>query len=255
MTRTWKLALCVMLAATLLAGCGGGEKPAVATPVASGKTAVQISPTEAADVKAANTPAGPIESAQDEELSVSDRQAGLEKLDSYRASWTLQWKSTSADKTEDVSWEWMQEYTREPKAAHWRWQSVDRGQPDAKPEIMEFWQIDTTTYIVTNNAEGQSSCVSTSSEDNKVDNSLTGPQTLGSVNDAKLVGAETVNGEVHGAAGRWSGQGRHLGCGRWRLRRQGQRDLGRPALRPGVRRQGHRLGLLDLGSSPRSTAS
>jgi hypothetical protein len=194
MSRIWKIALLMILAAALLSACGRGEKPAVSTPAERVSAAVG-GPTEAADVvKPVDTPAGPRVSAEGEELSVSDRQVGLENLSSYRATWKLEWKSSGSAQEEEISWEWMQEYTREPKAVHWRWESVDRAKQDAQPGAMEFWQLGNTTYIVTPESDGTKSCMSSSSEDNKVENSLMGPQNLGSVSGAKLVGTETVNG-------------------------------------------------------------
>lgn len=194
MTHKFRLITLIVIIAALAAACGGRATPEAAPPAPTAKSAaIATSPTEPADAAVAATPQGPQASTEGDELSVSDRETGLEKLDSYRATWQLQWDSTGSDQPQSIMWEWMQEYTRTPKAAHWRWQMQD-GSEEAAVQAMEFWQLDKTTYIVTTNPDGEVSCISSTSEDASVDNNPMGPQSLGSVDGAKFVGVETVNG-------------------------------------------------------------
>lgn len=192
MSRYLKLIALALFIVVLVAACGGKKAaPAAADDAAATSTTASASQPTATPIA---TPPGPELSGDDgEELSVSDRQAGLENLDSYRSTWKLEWKAVSGETSEDVSWLRTQEYTKEPLATHWLWTGLNQGGSTGQG-TMEFWQIGTTSYIVMVGDDGQSTCMTSTDDDNAVADNLLGPQTLGSVNGARLVGTETLNG-------------------------------------------------------------
>jgi hypothetical protein len=131
----------------------------------------------------------------EETLSLTSREAGLDKLKSYRMTWLSEWSSTEAGKTEKVNWNWSEEYASNPEAIHWIWKSLDAG-GTSKPVDWEFWQLGDTTYMRTTDEAGKSDCLSFSSEDQKdqMTKGLFNPGMLGSLSDAKYIATETVNG-------------------------------------------------------------
>jgi len=180
------------------------------SPVGGGKVseAAATAKAVATDVKSVGTPApaatatkpgSALTSASgggggDDPLSLQDRQAGLDKLKSYRMRWQAQWSGTDSGKTETASWDWQEEYSSAPKALHWVWHIVS--QDESQNLDWEVWQIDNTMYMQNKGAGGDGQCTSFSSDDksNQLTKGLFNPSMLGSVQDAKYVGAETVNG-------------------------------------------------------------
>lgn len=130
----------------------------------------------------------------DNPLSLQDRQSGLDKLKSYRMRWQAQWSGADSGKTETASWDWLEEYSSEPKALHWVWHIVS--QDESKSVDWEIWQIGNTMYMQSKEDGGDGQCTSFSSDDqnNQLTKGLFNPSMLGSVKDAKYVGTDTVNG-------------------------------------------------------------
>jgi hypothetical protein len=128
-------------------------------------------------------------------LSLQSRQAGLDKLKSYKMRWQAQWSSTISGTTESAGWDWVEEYSSEPAALHWVWNITD-SKDQSKGMNMEAWQVGNNTYMLTKDAAGKGECISFSSDDksNQLTKGLFNPNMLGSVNDAKYAGTETVNG-------------------------------------------------------------
>lgn len=128
----------------------------------------------------------------DAPLSLSSRQAGLDKLKSYRIKFTFEWKSTEPGKTDSGGLSWTEEYSSNPQGLHWTMSSQDTTKTLANN--IEFWQIGNTTYMQTTD-QGKAQCFSFSSDDQKsqLTKGLFSPDMLGNVSDAKYVGAETVN--------------------------------------------------------------
>jgi hypothetical protein len=126
-------------------------------------------------------------------LSLQSRETGLDKLKSYRMKWQAEWKSTESGSSESAGWNWIEEYSSDPQALHWIWHIADS---TSKATDMEWWQVGNITYMQTQEAEGKSQCISMSSDDksSQLNKGLFNPNMLGSVNNAKYVGMETVNG-------------------------------------------------------------
>ena len=156
----------------------------------------------ATDIKgAAGTPeptykpgatSAPSASGGDGPLSLGSRQAGLDKLKSYRIKFAFEWKSTETGKSDSGSLNWLEEYSSNPQGLHWVLSSQDNTKTLANN--IEFWQIGNTTYMQTND-QGKAQCFSFSSEDQKsqLTKGLFSPDMLGNVSNAKYVGTETVN--------------------------------------------------------------
>ena len=128
-------------------------------------------------------------------LSLQSRDAGLDKLKSYKMRWLAEWKSTDSSSTESAGWDWVEEYSSDPAALHWNW-SITNSTDKTKNTQMEAWQIGNTMYMQTVEADGKKQCISMSSDDqsNQLKKGLFNPSALGSVRDAKYVGTDTVNG-------------------------------------------------------------
>ncbi len=164
----------------LVAGCGGGAKEK--------STAEQ--PTSAQP-----TPAPTTAPAQEEaSLMLENRQSGLEQLKSYQARWGGAWKTTESGKTTEATWEWLQEYTADPAAMHWRMNSSNSTEGE-KTSALEMWRIGAMTYMINAENGADAECISYSSDDQaSLDESMFDPSSMGRVEDAKYVGADTING-------------------------------------------------------------
>jgi hypothetical protein len=180
----------IMLSMAALACSVGGvsQAPEVVATVKAVATEVQSSAT--ATPQAASAPSG-----GDDTLSLSSRDAGLDKLKSYRMTWQAQWAATDSGDKENAGWDWVEEYSSDPAALHYVWHITDSTDP-SKDTNMEAWQMGNTMYIQMQDSDGKSQCMSFSSEDqsSQLTKGLFNPNTLGSVSDAKYVGTDTVNG-------------------------------------------------------------
>jgi hypothetical protein len=142
----------------------------------------------------AGTPTS-VPSGGDDSLSLQSRDAGLDKLTSYRMRWQAQWTASDSGSTENSGWDWVEEYSKEPAALHYMWHIINSADK-SKDTNMEAWQVGNTMYIQTQGSDGKNQCISMSSDDksNQLTKGLFNPNMLGSVSDAKYVGMETVNG-------------------------------------------------------------
>ncbi len=187
-----------------LAACGGGNKAAtggdtgasgdvtVATEAAATKEPVQAEATKAPALEAAQPTAVPTVEPTEEALSITSRADGLDKLQSYRARWTSEWNATEAGKTVTITWDWNEEFTSEPKALHFVLNSTSSDEP-AEQGKMEIWQIGDMSYMMMGEA-GAEECISVSNEEDQFERGLFNPSSLGSLNDARYVGMDNVNG-------------------------------------------------------------
>ncbi len=185
------------IAALACSPIGGGkasEVVATAKAVATEVKSLNSLTPEATTAKPGSAPTSAPGGGSDNPLSLQDRQAGLDKLKSYRMKWQAQWSSTEVTKTESLGWDWQEEYSSDPQAVHWIWHIVS--QDNSQGVDWEAWQVANTTYWQTKQADGKSQCISFSSDDknNQLSKGLFNPSMLGSVKDAKYVGTETVNG-------------------------------------------------------------
>ena len=177
------------------------ETAAPAAEATAPKTAAKTEPTAAPQKQAAAEPTAepaaepteaPAATPEDESLSLASRDAGLDQLSSYRLTWRAEWKSTDQGKEEQGAWDWTEEYTSDPKANHLTMSAPDSND-SAKNSAFEIWQIGDTSYM--KNGEDQA-CVSFSTEgaEKDIQKGTFNPSMLGSIEDAKYVGRETVNG-------------------------------------------------------------
>jgi len=175
---------------------GAAQAPQVVATVQAAATEVKgalSTSTPGLTVKPGVTPtSAPSTAAGEGPLSLSGRQAGLDKLKSYRVRFKFEWASTEITKTDSGSLDWLEEYSSNPQGLHWTLNSQDNGKTLANN--IEFWQIGNTTYMQTTE-QGKAQCFSFSSDDQKgqLTKGLFSPDMLGNVSDARYVGAETVN--------------------------------------------------------------
>ncbi len=195
--RYWLLVTLIVLLPLALAACGGkgsGTAPAKETPATVTEATAPKPPaaTKPTAVPAAEPTEAPAATAEEESLSLASRDAGLDQLSSYRATWRAEWKSTEQGKTDQGAWDWAEEYTSDPRARHLTMQTPTSSD-SASSSTLELWQIGDTTYM--KSSEDQQ-CLSFSSEGAEKDIQKSGfsPSMLGSIEDAKYVGRETVNG-------------------------------------------------------------
>jgi predicted small lipoprotein YifL len=203
--KYWLLLTLTLFLALTLTACGGKgteTPPAEETsaPVAqatASKPAAETEPTAAPSKKAAVVPTAaateaPAATPEEEALSLDSRDTGLDALTSYRLTWRAEWKSTDQGKEEQGAWDWTEEYTSDPKAHHLSMSTPDSNDP-AKTSAFEIWQIGDTSYM--KNGEDQA-CVSFSTDgaENDIQKGTFNPSMLGSIEDAKYLGRETING-------------------------------------------------------------
>jgi outer membrane lipoprotein-sorting protein len=100
-------------------GAAKAPEQAVAT-VKAAATEVQGAagtPTPTSKPGAAPTSA-PGAAGGDGPLSLQSRQAGLDKLKSYRINFTFEWKSTETGNSDSGSLNWLEEYSSNPQGLH-----------------------------------------------------------------------------------------------------------------------------------------
>ena len=134
----------------------------------------------------------PAATPEDDSLSLASRDTGLDALTSYRLTWHAEWKSTDQGKEEQGAWDWTEEYTSDPKAHHLSMSTPDSSDP-AKTSAFEMWQIGDTSYMKSGEDE---ECMSFSTEgaEKDIQKGTFNPSMLGSIEDAKYVGRDTING-------------------------------------------------------------
>jgi hypothetical protein len=198
MKQTWSASL-MLLIVLVLAACGSQPaapptsepaKPA-ATPTAAEQKAeptAVVEPTAEPEPTAAAEP-----TAVGGDLSLDSRDAGLDKLKSYRVSWKAEWEGKKDGKTDKAVWDWLQEYTADPTVIHSVWQGT--GASGNEAGSMEIWEDGNYASFITTDPEGVRSC---STLWNTMQNSLPGrvfsPSMLGGLSGAKYAGTEVVNG-------------------------------------------------------------
>ena len=123
---------------------------------------------------------------------MASRDTGLDALSSYRLTWHAEWKSTDQGKEDQGAWDWTEEYTSDPKAHHLSMSTPDSTDP-AKTGAFEMWQIGDTSYMKSGE---DAECMSFSTEgaEKDIQKGTFSPSMLGSIENAKYVGRDTVNG-------------------------------------------------------------
>ena len=124
---------------------------------------------------------------------MDSRAAGLDRLKSYRAKWSAEWKSTEEGQSKTGSWNWEEDFTTEPaKARHLLWRT-NESTDSSKETVFELWQIGDTMYM---KAPDDEECIAISSEQTakNMEQGIFSPGALGGINEGKYVGREMVNG-------------------------------------------------------------
>jgi predicted small lipoprotein YifL len=203
--RYWLLLTLTILLALTLTACGGKgndtpsakETAAPAAEATAPKPAAGTKPTAATQKKTAAAPTAepteaPAATPEDESLSLASRDTGLDALTSYRLTWHAEWKSTDQGKEEQGTWDWTEEYTSDPKARHLS-MSIPDSSDTARTGAFEMWQIGDTSYMKSGE---DAECMSFSTEgaEKDIQKGTFSPSMLGSIEDAKYVGRETING-------------------------------------------------------------
>ena len=203
--RYWQLLTLTLFLALVLAACGGkGDKtapteeataPAAQATVRSSAAQKQptAEPTMEAEVVPTDEPTeAPAANPEDDSLSLASRDTGLDALTSYRLTWHAEWKSTDQGKEEQGAWDWTEEYTSDPKAHHLTMSTPDSSDP-GNTGAFEIWQIGDTSYMKSGEDD---ECISFSTEgaEKDIQKGSFNPSMLGSIEDAKYVGRETING-------------------------------------------------------------
>jgi predicted small lipoprotein YifL len=190
------LALALLLA--MLAGCGKSGAPAAATPAAqepaSGGQTNEASPTEPADMATA-VPAVEATGGTGSDgtaLALADEETSLQKLNSYRSTWSFEWSGKKDGKDQVIKWLSEQAYTSEPKATYTKFETSDSLEP-GQSGSMEFYQIGDKSYMVSVQ-DGKPQCTAFTSTDNTPSGSFLDRSAFGSISSGDLVGAETLNG-------------------------------------------------------------
>ena len=176
--RNGLLIVLAILVIAASAACGDGKKadttpqPKLAEPIEAAATEA-AQPTKVASnapqptaalepTKAAAIEPTPVPTPEEETLSLNSRAAGLDKLKSYRAKWSAEWKSTEEGQTKTGSWNWEEDFTAEPaKARHLLWRTNESTDP-SKETLFELWRIGDTMYMKAPDSE---ECIVISSEE------------------------------------------------------------------------------------------
>ena len=203
--RYWLLLTLTIFLALALAACGGkGDKtpPSEETAAPTAQATVRSSaaekepvaePTMEAEVVPTDEPTdAPAPTPEGESLSLASRDTGLDALTSYRLTWHAEWKSMDQGKEDQGAWDWTEEYTSDPKARHLS-MSIPDSSDTARTGAFEMWQIGDTSYMKSGEDE---ECMSFSTEgaEKDIQKGTFNPSMLGSIEDAKYVGRETING-------------------------------------------------------------
>ena len=203
--RYWLLLTLTILLALTLTACGGkgNDTPSAketTAPVAQAtvrSSAAQkqpaAEPTMETEAVLTDEPTeAPAATPEDDSLSLASRDTGLDALSSYRLTWHAEWKSTDQGKEEQGAWDWTEEYTSDPKAHHLTMSTPDSSDP-GKTGAFEMWQIGDTSYMKSGEDD---ECISFSTEgaEKDIQKGSFNPSMLGSIEDAKYVGRETING-------------------------------------------------------------
>lgn len=186
------LAVTVLAMAALACGFGGGggqtSEEAPVAPAPSGGEGGEVASEEGAASAPPST---------EQDLSLSTLTEGLELLESYESRFTLRFVGKDEQgQPFDASMETREEFTQEPRAQRLIVTSSGLSPEQAEQGgTFEIVTIGDTVYMVTQDPDGQRSCVAMStSEGPPPQQGMFSPDMMGGVSGAKYAGRETVNG-------------------------------------------------------------
>jgi hypothetical protein len=191
--KMFMLAVLVLALAALACGIGGGggqtSEEATAEPAPSGG--------ETGEVSTSEEEAPPAPASTEQDLTLSTLTEGLAALKSYKSTFTVQFVGKDEQgQPVDGSLVTQEEFTQEPRAQRVAITSSGFSQGQVEQSgTFEMITIGDTSYMVTQDEDGERSCVAMSSdEDTQPEQGLFSPDVMGGVSGAKYVGEETVNG-------------------------------------------------------------
>jgi hypothetical protein len=195
-------ALIALVLLMLVAACGGDKAPATQPPAVAGTEPtsvveqVAVEEGQAPTAEAAPTEEVAATPAAEEELSLNSITEGLALLNSYKSKYTIRFTGKGADgKSIDNSWEMAEEFIHNPRAQ--RILATSSNSTDGQVTDSARWEtitIGQTTYMITQNEDGTTSCLSVSSSEATPPEQSLSPDMWGGVSGAKYVNTETVNG-------------------------------------------------------------
>ncbi len=197
------LALAALLVALILAACGGGgtaTQPTQGTSETQGTTSgtqptatTAVAGAEATSVTSADVVATEPSEA---DLSLDSISGKLTGLKSYKTKLDMRFSGKDAQGLAvNNSWIMEEAFIVDPAAQHVKWTSSE-ATGDQTPTVTgyEMITIGQTTYSITQDASGTSTCMAISSADATPPTSSLSADMWGSVSDARYVGTDTVNG-------------------------------------------------------------
>jgi hypothetical protein len=196
------IVLALALVACSIGSTGSQETPTASSAAPAAQTASEATPAPTVQTggEATSAPAQgaatTVPSGAEQDLTVSSVTEGLASLQSYKSTMTMQFSGTD-DQGQPVngSWQTEEDYTQEPQAQRIAITSSGFSTETVQTGSFEMITIGDTTYMLTQDENGEPSCISiSSSEQSNMQQGLYTPDVLGGINDAKYVNTETVNG-------------------------------------------------------------
>ena len=188
------LALIVLLVLTLaLAACqasappsGGGAPAPSGSSNTNANTAAQ--PTTAPQPPQTGNDNGNSNASSNQPLDITDVTQGLDKLNSYKSTFTVSYEGTENGQPKNSSFTFEEEFSKNPLAKHTTWSSTGTD-TQASAGSFEMWEVDGKSYIKTGD-----SCMTSDSSEPPTSSGLSPSDVIGDIQGAQPVGTETVNG-------------------------------------------------------------
>ena len=195
--------LVALVLVIVLAACGGGgatSQPTAGTSATS-ETTTGAQPVATTAVEAGNATPEPTTEvaatqATEADLSLDSVSTGLAGLKSYKSKLDMHFIGKDAQgQAVDKSWIVEESFIVEPAAQDIRWTSSES--TGGQPATVTGWENITTgqtTYVISTDASGATTCTAISSADAQPPQQFLSADMWGSISDAKYVGKESVNG-------------------------------------------------------------
>jgi hypothetical protein len=187
-------ALATLVVVMVVAACGGGET--ATTQPAAGTQPTAVAGGQEPTLEVAPTMESVATTAAEEDLSLGSITEGLAQLKSYKSKYTIRFTGKDAQgQAVENSWGMAEEFILDPRAQHILATSSQSTQGQVTESSQyEMITIGQTTYMITQEADGTTSCISISSSDATPPEQSLSPDMWGGVSDAQYVNTETVNG-------------------------------------------------------------
>jgi hypothetical protein len=193
--KMFVLAVIVLTVALLACSIGGGDSESSQESTAAPTAGDEQAGAEVEAGSAEEAATEPPESVE-QDLTLSSVTEGLAVLQSYKSATHLTFVGTDAEgQPVNGSLETREDFTQEPKAQRVQITSTGfEGESTPQGGTLEMITIGDTSYMVTQESDGTTSCISmSSSEDTQMEQGLFSPNVLGDISGAKYIKTETVN--------------------------------------------------------------